>query len=86
MAEELGIKSLFIVVNKITSKEERNLVRDNLKEFEILGELPYSEKVRRSDLNNYSPCVSDSEFKAEIEKIALKIDELTVDRKAKQTD
>jgi CO dehydrogenase nickel-insertion accessory protein CooC1 len=86
MAEELGIKSLFIVVNKITSKEERKLVRDNLKEFEILGELPYSEKVRRSDLNNYSPCVSDSEFKEEIEKIALKIDELTVDRQKKPVD
>lgn len=73
MSEGLGIKSLFVVVNKLRSKQERKFLEDNLKDFEILGELPYSEKVRESDLNYYSPCNADKEFKNSIEKIAENI-------------
>ncbi len=73
MSEDLGIKSLYIVVNKIRSDEEKKLIADNLKDFKILGELPFSEKVRESDLKNYSPCVSDNKFKSAIEDIAEKI-------------
>ncbi len=73
MSEDLGIKSLYIVVNKIRSDEEKKLIADNLKDLKILGELPFSEKVRESDLKNYSPCVSDNKFKSAIEDIAEKI-------------
>jgi CO dehydrogenase maturation factor len=73
MSEDLGIKSLFIVVNKIRSEEEKELVMANLKDFNVLGVLPFSEKVRESDLMNYSPCVSDDDFKSAIEEIAGRI-------------
>jgi CO dehydrogenase maturation factor len=73
MSEDLGIKSLFIVVNKIRSEEEKELVMANLKDFNVLGVLPFSEKVRESDLMNYSPCVSDDDFKSAIEEIAGQI-------------
>ena len=77
MAKDLGIKSLYIVLNKIRSEEEKNLLAGSLTDFSILGELPYSEIVRESDLKNYSPCHSDSEFKSAIENIALKIEDLS---------
>lgn len=73
MAKDLGIKSLFIVINKIKSDEEKKLLKESLKDFEILGELPYSDMVRESDLKNYSPCASDVKFKTAIEEIANKI-------------
>ncbi|MCG2789700.1 MAG: hypothetical protein L6405_07125 [Actinomycetia bacterium] len=75
MAKDLGIKSLFIVINKIKSDEEKKLLKESLKDFEVLGELPYSDKVRQSDLKNYSPCASDVKFYKKIEEIANKIKE-----------
>jgi len=77
MAKDLGIKSLFIVMNKIKSDEERKLLKESLKDFEVLGELPYSDKVRQSDLKNYSPCGSDVKFKIAIDEIANKINKST---------
>ena len=74
MSLDLGIKSVYIVTNKVKNSVEHELLESNLKDFKVLGELPYSEKVRESDLRNYSPCVSDDNFRLAIEKIADKLD------------
>ena len=74
MSLDLGIKSVYIVINKIKNTDELELLKNNLKDFKVLGELPYSEKVRESDLRNYSPCVSDDSFRFAVEKIAEKVD------------
>ncbi|MBM3705610.1 MAG: carbon monoxide dehydrogenase [Actinobacteria bacterium] len=76
MAADLGIKTLYIVLNKIRSGQEKALLVKSLSGFNILGELPFSEKVRESDLKNYSPCSADAQFKSAIENIATKIDSL----------
>jgi CO dehydrogenase maturation factor len=73
MSEDLGIKKLFVVVNKIKSDEEEKLVRENLKDFEVLGIMPYSDRIREADLKNISPCEYDSVFAKSIEEIALKL-------------
>ena len=74
MSLDLGIKSVYIVINKIKNRDELELLKNSLKDFKVLGELPYSEKVRESDLRNYSPCVSDDNFRLAVEKIAEKVD------------
>ncbi len=74
MSQDLGIKTLFIVVNKLRSDEEEKLIKDNLGDFIILGKLPYSERVRESDLKFSSPCDADQEFKKSIEEIAAGLD------------
>ena len=73
MSLDLGIKAVYIVINKIMSHDELELLKNSLENFDILGELPYSEKVRESDLKNYSPCILDNNFRLAIEKIADKI-------------
>jgi CO dehydrogenase maturation factor len=73
MSLDLGIKSVYIVINKIKNRDELELLKNNLKDFKVLGELSYSEKVRESDLKNYSPCVSDDDFRLAVEKIANKV-------------
>jgi CO dehydrogenase maturation factor len=78
MSEDLGIKKLYIVVNKVKSEEEEKLIKENLEGFKVLGIMPYSDSVRESDLKNYSPCDSDSNFVAKIEEIALKLKEFMV--------
>ena len=70
MSQDLGIKDLYIVVNKIRNYEEEKLIKDSLEDFVILGKLPYSDSVRESDLKYFSPCEADTEFKKSVEGIA----------------
>jgi len=70
MADDLGIKELYVVINKIRTDEERKFITGNLSDFAILGELPYSEKVRESDIKYFSPCDADEKFKEAVQKIA----------------
>lgn len=74
MSRDLGIKTLFIVINKLKTSGEEKLIKDNLSDFTILGKLNYSEKVRESDLSSSSPCDADREFKESIEEIAAGLD------------
>ena len=73
MADEIGIKSVNIVLNKARSEDETSLIKGSLMDFTVLGSLPYSEKVRLSDLQNISPCDYDDTFKKAIEDIAMSI-------------
>lgn len=77
MSSDLGIEKVYLVLNKIHSEDELKLIKEKLKSFDILGHLPYSEKVRNSDLENISPCKSDETFKRSIEEIAKKIEKIT---------
>jgi len=70
MADDLGIKELYVVINKIRTDEERKFITGSLSDFTILGELPYSEKVRESDIKYFSPCDADEKFKEAVQKIA----------------
>ena len=70
MADDLGIKELYVVINKIRTDEERKFITGSLSDFAILGELPYSEKVRESDIKYFSPCGADEKFKEAVQKIA----------------
>lgn len=70
MANELGIKKLYVVINKIRTNEERKFIKDSISDFVILGELPYSERVRESDIGYSSPCDADEKFKTAVQEIA----------------
>jgi CO dehydrogenase maturation factor len=80
MSLDLGIRDLFIVINKVRTDEEEKLIEDNLGDFVILGKLPYSDRVRESDLKHFSPCGADEKFKKSIEEIATKLDKY-IDKK-----
>ncbi|MFA5015856.1 MAG: carbon monoxide dehydrogenase accessory protein CooC [Actinomycetota bacterium] len=76
MSKDLGIKSVYAVINKVKSDEEKQFLINNIGSLEVIGELPYSDKVRESDLKNYSPCISDLKFKVAIAETAEKISKL----------
>ncbi len=74
MSEDLGIKTLFVVINKIRTEREEKLITDSLGDFTVLGKLPYSDKVRESDLGHFSPCNASEIFTKLIQDIAVKLD------------
>ena len=80
MSEDLKIKSLFIVANKIKSAKEFEELKKRLEGFTVLGQMPYSDKVRESDLGNYSPCEVEKKFRDSIIKIADGINKFAINR------
>lgn len=54
LAEDIGIKNLFVVLNKV-GEEDLAPLQDLLEGFEVLGRLPYSSGVLRADLEEKSP-------------------------------
>lgn len=49
LANDLKIKDVWIVGNKIRDIEDKKLIENELRDFKILGYLPYDEKIISSD-------------------------------------
>jgi CO dehydrogenase maturation factor len=47
LAGDIGIKNIHIIGNKIVSEEEKQLMRENLPDYHILGFIGYSEEIRQ---------------------------------------
>ena len=54
MADDLGLKTVSLVANKIRTEEDADYIRQFFKESELLGEIPYSESIRQSDRDGMS--------------------------------
>lgn len=70
LANDLGIKNLGVIVNKVRN-EDKELLKDIIKEelgLEVLGFVPYDEEVIKSEFLG-KPINLDSKAAKEIEKI-----------------
>ncbi len=50
LAEDINLKRLGVVANKVRNKEDEDFIREALADFEILGFLPYDPKIIEADL------------------------------------
>ncbi len=74
LARQIGVKEIYAVGNKITSKEQEKFISENLK-FGVLGFIPFDEEIVKSDLAN-KPLIdygSSSEALKTIKGIAAKM-------------
>ena len=54
MAQEIGLKNIRFVANKVTSEEDKNYLIESLPNHEFLGFIPYSESIRKADRDGLS--------------------------------
>lgn len=54
MAHDIGLRKLYIVGNRVSCHEDETFIRNSFPDREVLGIIPYSDKVRRSDMNGVS--------------------------------
>jgi CO dehydrogenase maturation factor len=55
LAEQIGIKRVMVVINKVRSPEEEKQVREHLDNMKVLGAMHYDESALKSDLDGVSP-------------------------------
>lgn len=73
LAQQIGITKVFAVANRVRNEQEKAFVRELLPHFEILGYLPYDEKVIEADQNNYLLWEHCKNLYAEVRKIREQI-------------
>ena len=73
LAEDIGIKNIAVVGNKIRHNSDKEFLKFRMPDFNFLGFIQYDEKILEADLNNTSPLESNIELMKEVGIIVEKI-------------
>ena len=66
LADDIGIKNVYVVGNKITGGNDEALVRENMRDLPIIGFLSYNEKIIEADKLGVSPYDLDIKIREEV--------------------
>jgi CO dehydrogenase maturation factor len=69
LGEDLHIKNMMIVGNKINSDQDRQIIEENLSEFPVLGHMSFNPKILQADREGKSPYDMDEKIKEEVRTI-----------------
>jgi CO dehydrogenase maturation factor len=78
LSQDLGIKKLYIVGNKVMDVSDNELIRKNLEGFTVLGSMSYNEKVIEADKRGVSPFDIDEKIKTEVKHIVDTLNEQVI--------
>jgi CO dehydrogenase maturation factor len=82
LAGDIGIRTTFVVANKIRRPEEFDALRSALGDVNIIGTLPYSAELARADLEGRSVEVEDRAFSEAVEAIGEALEKQLGDRQS----
>jgi CO dehydrogenase maturation factor len=74
LGEDLKIKNMMIVGNKVNSEEDRRLIEEHLSDFPILGHMSFNPKILQADREGKSPYDIDEKIKEEVEAILTELE------------
>jgi len=66
LGEDLHIKRIMIVGNKVTSEEDKRIIEESLSDFPVLGHMSFNPKVLQADREGRSPYDMDEKIKEEV--------------------
>ena len=74
LGEDLHIKKIMIVGNKVASEEDRRIIEENLSDFPVLGHMSFNAKVLQADREGRSPYDMDEKIKEEVSTILAELE------------
>lgn len=74
LAEDVGIKQVFVVGSKVASERDRRFIEGAFSEARLLGHISFSEDLREADLENLAP---DRAARQSLDEVRLLKDRLT---------
>ena len=74
LGEDLKIRKIMIVGNKVHSDEDRKIIEESLSDFPILGHMSHNPKVLQADREGRSPYDMDEKIKEEVKTILLELE------------
>lgn len=76
LGNDIGVKKVFVVGNKIRNKEDEEFIISNLEDGEALGFIYYNHDVINSDRANQSPYDTSEETRGQVKAIQQKLMQL----------
>jgi CO dehydrogenase maturation factor len=73
LANDIGLKNIALIGNKIRNVADELFLKENLPDFEFLGFLPYEDTLISADLKGISPYDVDSKAKLQVKEIIGKL-------------
>jgi len=74
LGEDLKIKNMMIVGNKVDGEEDRRLIEEQLFDFPVLGHMSFNPKILQADREGKSPYDIDEKIKQEVEVILKELE------------
>lgn len=74
LAEDLKIKNMMIVGNKVHSDEDRRMIEESLSDFAVLGHMSFNPKIVQADREGKSPYDMDDKIKEEVKAILAELE------------
>jgi CO dehydrogenase maturation factor len=74
LGEDLKIKKIMIVGNKVASEEDRKVIEESLSDFPVLGHMSFNPKVLQADREGRSPYDMDEKIIEEVEAILKELE------------
>jgi CO dehydrogenase maturation factor len=74
LGEDLRIKNMMIVGNKVNSDLDRQIIEENLSDFPVLGHMSFNPKVLQADREGKSPYDIDEKIKEEVKAILAELE------------
>lgn len=74
LGEDLHIKKIMIVGNKVTSEEDRRIIEENLSDFPVLGHMSFNPKILQADREGESPYDIDEKIREEVRAILAELE------------
>ena len=73
LAAEIGVNRVFLVINKVT-EADADFCAGLEQKYDVLGCLPFTESVRRADLEEQAPFEAAPAYAGEVEKILSRLE------------
>ena len=74
LGEDLHIKKIMIVGNKVNSDEDKRIIEEGLSEFPILGHMSFNPRILQADREGKSPYDMDEKIKEEVKVILAELE------------
>jgi CO dehydrogenase maturation factor len=74
LGEDLRIKNIMIVGNKVNSDQDRQIIEENLSDFTVLGHMSFNPKVLQADREGKSPYDIDEKIRHEVKTILTELE------------
>ena len=73
LGRDIGIKNIVILGNRVKSEADKDLIRESMPDYEIIGFLPELDEIVQSDRNGVRPFDDISNIPEELKAIAKKL-------------
>jgi CO dehydrogenase maturation factor len=74
LAQDIGVKTFFVVGNKITGDDDRRFIQDNLPDFKVLGFISQNPRIAEADRKGMSAYDLDPDVVSEVKAIKEQLD------------